>query len=112
MLFVILLFCFFCFFKVEYHSINTVAQTSWLWSVIENMTQMRLATPAHYFGTTHTIAVISFVNNGAFADGFVKGRPAATAFKFRIAAKQCISAYRAVVRSYFVKIFVLAGIRA
>lgn len=57
------------------------------------MAKMGFTAAAHDLGAVHAMGVIGGVDDAAFADGFVKARPAAAAFEFGIAAEQRVTAY-------------------
>ena len=87
LLLVKLFLCLFCRFEIKYNPINTIAQSCRFWAIFKNMTQMCFASAALYLCTLHSICVIRCIDDGVFADRFVKAGPSAAAFKLCIAAE-------------------------
>jgi hypothetical protein len=107
--FTILFLSFFCFLEIENNTINAISEACRRRSIIEYMAKVRLASPTLYFRPDHPVSTIRRVNYTAFANGFVKTGPSATAFKFGIATEQGVPTSCAILCSFFIKIFKLTG---
>jgi hypothetical protein len=70
--------------RYEFHCdrIHAVAQASWFWTIVEDVTKMSATPCAKYFGS-FAISIAHFFHS-AFPDGLIKAWPACARFKFRV----------------------------
>ncbi len=64
--------------EIERHRIDAITLGRRLWSVVENMAEMRIALRAYHFGPDHAVAVVSAQDQLAFIDGPPETRPTAS----------------------------------
>ena len=102
---IIFFFGFFGFLEVEDDAIDAVAQSGGWRTVVEDMSEVGFAPSAHHFGAVHAIGVVGRVNDTAFTNRLVEGRPATAAFKFGIAYKQWIAADSTIIGAFVLNVF-------
>lgn len=83
--------------EVEYYPIDTIPQPGWLWPVMKDMSEVRLAAAAFHFRPLHAMGVVRQINDAALADRLIKAWPATAAFELGIAPEKRIAAHRTIV---------------
>ena len=78
--------------ELQRGSIHAIAQSSWLGTVIENMSEMPATTFAEHFRTRGKERVVFFSFDRVFRDRLVKTRPTRAGIKLRIRTEQFLSA--------------------
>jgi len=84
-------------FEIQRNGIHAIALVGGRRTIIENVSQMRVASAARNLRACHTVGLVDRVLRGTLANVFEETRPTATAVKFRIGAKQRITTHRAVI---------------
>ena len=96
-------------FEIERNGIHAIALVGWRRTIVENVSQVRVTTPACNLGAYHAVGLVERVLRGTLANVFEEARPTATTVKFRIGAKQRITTHRAVIGSDYFVLVILAG---
>ncbi len=78
-------------------------------AIVEDVTQVGLATVTEHFGASHPVGVIGFFGHGVFGGGGPKAGPTSARIKLGVGAKQWLSAGGADVGAFFLVLVVLAG---
>jgi hypothetical protein len=96
-LLVVFLFSILRFLEIQDYPIDTVSQTGRRGTVIEYMTEMRMAAATLHLRPLHPMTVIRQIDHTALADRLIKARPAAPALELGIALEKRIAANRAII---------------
>jgi hypothetical protein len=96
----VIFLCLLCLFKVENHTVDTIAKMGRGRAVIEHVTQMGFASSAHDLRTFHAIGIVGCIDYARLADGLIKAGPAAAALEFGIALKKRIAADGTIVSAH------------
>ncbi len=81
--------------EVERNRVHAIAQAGRSRTVIEDMTEMRVATTAHHFGARRAETAVNFLGHIRGGNGLVKTGPARPRFKLRFGIEQREIAVRA-----------------
>jgi hypothetical protein len=96
-------------YKLKRGGIHAVAQASRFWAVVENVSEVRVASLAEHFVSLHSVTVISLADDIGFRDWRPEAWPASTRLKFCIGFEEVIVATDAPVNAFLVIVPILTG---
>lgn len=98
-------------FRIELQRgrIDAIPQASWLRTVIENMTKVRVALGAKNLGANHAVATIDHFVNALIGDWACEGRPSTASIEFRVGLEEFFAAADAAIDAGRRRFVVLAG---
>ncbi len=79
--------------KIEHNRIHAEALVGGCRAIVEDVTEVRIATGTEHFYAPHTVSIVWHIGDTIRANGFVEAGPAATAGKFCIGLEERIAAY-------------------
>jgi len=101
-----------CLFQIERDRIHAVARARRLWTVWEDVTEVRVTAGADHFGPKASDAAVFARGNALVAERLREARPAGAGLIFRFRAEQFVAATRAAVDPGALAIVVLATKRS
>src|SRR5580658_1611354 len=89
--------------------VHAIAQSGWLWAIVEYVPEMRVAERARHFRAGHHQTIVSALDDIFFRDRRPETRPARAGIVFRVGAVERVGAADAAIDAFVVAIVALAG---